>query len=100
MHRASATKEIGWKIDGGAALWAASRWEPREGAPVAPRRRRSHRNARTWSAVGTRKGVKDSGARGKAVVEVQPGNVKFGLRLSQVGEVVSFVCWLPRAVYL
>lgn len=53
---------------------------------VGPLERLSDRHSRTWNVVGHLKGVKDSEALRKAVDEIQPENVKFGLRLSQVRE--------------
>jgi len=50
---------------------------------VEPLERISDRHHRTWSVVSHLKGVKDSEALRKAVEEVQPENVKLGLRLSQ-----------------
>ena len=41
------------------------------------------RHQRTWGVVSHLKGVKDSEALRKAVDEIQPENVKIGLRLAQ-----------------
>jgi len=48
-----------------------------------PLERIADKHQRTWGIVSHLKGVKDNEALRKAVEEVQPENVKLGLRLSQ-----------------
>ncbi|GAX73721.1 hypothetical protein CEUSTIGMA_g1174.t1 [Chlamydomonas eustigma] len=50
---------------------------------VEPLERIQDRHQRTWGTVSHLKGVKDSEALRKAVEEIQPENVKLGLRLAQ-----------------
>lgn len=50
---------------------------------VEPLERIVDRHQRTWGIVSHLKGVKDSDALRKAVEEIQPENVKLGLRLAQ-----------------